>query len=146
MSGASNLRSRSILLVDTDFRTSRRLAALLGEDGFEVEVARDGSAAMARLLQTPRPGTLITELAMPLADGSAIARHGRALDSSLRVIVLTRHPNLLVPNSFGGDAPEVLTKPLDYSRLLELLNGSACASAEPAAGFAAYPRSPSPRS
>ncbi|HVY28948.1 MAG TPA: response regulator [Polyangiaceae bacterium] len=122
MSPSSKPRSNKLLLVDADFRTSQRLAELLAEDGFEVEVVRDGAAAIARLSRAPMPGTLITELSVALADGSAIARYGRSLDPGLRVIVLTRHPNLLVASSFGGSAPAVLTKPLDYARLLDLLH------------------------
>jgi CheY-like chemotaxis protein len=121
MSGSSKPSSSKVLLVDADFRTSQRLAELLGEDGFEVEVARDGAAALARLARPPLPGTLITELSIPLADGSTIARYARTQDPALRVIVLTRHPHLLSPASFSQPTPVVLTKPLDYGRLLELL-------------------------
>jgi DNA-binding NtrC family response regulator len=120
MSGKPPARSNKVLLVDADFRTSQRLAELLREDGFEVEVARDGAAAIARLSRTPLPGTLITELGIPLADGATIARYARGQDPALRVIVLTRHPHLLAPN-FSQPTPVVLTKPLDYARLLELL-------------------------
>lgn len=140
MSPSSKPRSNKLLLVDADYRTSRRLAGLLAEDGFDVEVVRDGAAAIARLSRSPMPGTLITELSVALADGAAIARYGRSLDPGLRVIVLTRHPNLLVPSSFGGSAPAVLTKPLDYPRLLELLrDGSRAESALGEAG-ASSPR------
>jgi DNA-binding NtrC family response regulator len=121
MSGPSKPSSNMVLLVDADFRTSQRLAELLGEDGFEVEVARDGAAALARLSRMPLPGTLITELSVPLADGSTIARFARTQDPALRVIVVTRHPHLLAPASFSQPTPVVLTKPLDYGRLLELL-------------------------
>lgn len=137
MSPSSKPRSNKLLLVDADFRTSQRLAELLSEDGYEVEVVRDGAAAIARLSRSPMPGTLITELSVALADGSAIARYGRSLDPNLRVIVLTRHPNLLVPSSFGGPAPTVLTKPLDYARLLELLHDGT--RAEPVPGNAGVP-------
>jgi two-component system response regulator MprA len=113
--------SKSILLVDGELRTSRRLAALLSEDGFEVQVERDGAAAIARLSRGPLPDTLITEIGVPLADGPAIVRFARALDPGLCVIVLTRHPHLLRSSGFAGPAPVVLTKPLDYARLLELL-------------------------
>ena len=140
MSSSSKSRSRKVLLVDADFRTSQRLAELLGEDGFDVEVVRDGAAAIARLSRAPSPGTLITELSVALVDGTALARYGRSLDPALRVIVLTRHPNLLVPSSFGGSAPAVLTKPLDYAKLLELLEDGARSDSAPAGASLASPR------
>lgn len=120
MSGPPPL-TQTILLVDGELRTSKRLAGLLGEDGFEVQVVRDGAAAIARLSRAPLPRTLITELSVPLADGAAIARYARSLDPHVRVIVLTRHPHLLAAQGFAPPAPIVLTKPLDYARLLELL-------------------------
>ena len=115
------IRPRRVLLVDADHRTSRRLAGLLTEDGFEVEVAGDGRDAIARVARQPALGVLITELSLPFVDGPTIARCASAQSPYLRVIVLTRHPHLLVANSFAGAPPVVLTKPLDYAQLLALL-------------------------
>jgi len=114
-------RSNEVLLVDADRRTSKRLASLLGDDGFQVQVLCDGASALARLAHAPLPGTLITELAIPLVDGETIARYARSRDPALRIVVLTRHPHLLKPESFADPRPVILTKPLDYARLLELL-------------------------
>ncbi len=44
---------RRVFLVDDDLRTARRLAAMLEEDGFVVEVMRDGDEAVARLEREP---------------------------------------------------------------------------------------------
>jgi two-component system nitrogen regulation response regulator GlnG len=120
MSGTPGARHK-ILLADGDFRSSQRLATLLGEDGYDVEVVRDAAAAIVRLGRSPLPDVLITELKMPLGDGAGLARYARSQASDIRVIVLTRHPNLFVPAAFGGQTPVVLTKPLDYPRLLEML-------------------------
>lgn len=115
-------RSRRILLLDADQRTSRRLANLLEEDGFRVEVLSDGASALARLSEHPLPDTLITELNLPALDGATVARSAAARSPDMRIIVLTRHPNLLVPTSFGPVSPILLTKPLDFACLLELLD------------------------
>jgi two-component system, NtrC family, nitrogen regulation response regulator GlnG len=123
MSGTSRTHLDKILLVDGDFRSSQRLATLLGEDGYDVEVARDAAAAIVRLGRGPLPDVLITELKIPLGDGAALARYARSQASGVRVIVLTRYPNLLVPAAFGAQPPLLLTKPLDYPRLLEMLKG-----------------------
>jgi DNA-binding response OmpR family regulator len=117
-------RSNQILLVDGDLRTSNRLAELLREDGFEVDVLRDGLAARDRLACAPMPGTLITELALPLSDGESLARFARSRDASVRVVVLTRHPHLVVPGRLSGPLPVVMTKPLDYPQLLDVLRGA----------------------
>lgn len=73
------------------------------------------------------PGTLVTELALPLSDGETLARYARARDPSVRVVVLTRYPHLLVPGRVGGPTPVVMTKPLDYARLLDILREPAVA-------------------
>lgn len=114
-------RSNKVLLVDGDLRTTQRLAELLRDDGFDVEVARDGATAIARLARAPLPDTLITELRIPLADGVAVARYARAQRPGLRVVVVTRYPNQLTPSGLGNPPPLVFAKPLDYAGLLEAL-------------------------
>ena len=132
-------RSDKVLLVDGDLRTTQRLAELLRDDGFDVEVARDGATAIARLARTPVPDTLITELRIPLADGVAVARYARAQRPGLRVVVVTGYPNLLAPAGIGNPPPLVFAKPLDYARLLEEL--SAPFPAQEGAPAPASPRS-----
>ena len=123
MSESSRPRPKKVLLVDGDFRTAQRLAGMLRDDGFEVDVARDGAAAIARLARGPVPDALVSELKLSLADGAAVARFGRAQHPGLRVVFVTRDPNLLAPGLLAGAAPHVLTKPLDYAGLLEVLGG-----------------------
>jgi two-component system, NtrC family, nitrogen regulation response regulator GlnG len=110
-----------VLLVDGDFRTSQRLAALLQEDGFCVDVVRDGASAIARLAEDPVPNILITELHVPSTDGITIARFARSRNPGIQLVVLTRHANQPLPPAFGTRPPVVLSKPLDYARLMELL-------------------------
>ncbi|MDF3071756.1 MAG: hypothetical protein K0R38_7357 [Polyangiaceae bacterium] len=126
MPGLPPARSNRVLLVDSDYRTSNRLAGLLRDDGFDVDVVRDGAAAIAHLARSPVPDTLITELKMRFADGVSVARYARAQRPGVRVIVLTGYPNLLGQGALGNPPPLVLTKPLDYPQLL-----AALASANP---------------
>jgi DNA-binding NtrC family response regulator len=120
MSARPKPRSNRILIVDPELRSTRRLAALLREDGFEVEVARDALSAMQQLSCAPLPDTLITELRVPQGDGVTLARYARSLVAGLQVVVVTRYTNL-VPAELGSPFRHVLGKPLDYSRLLEVL-------------------------
>jgi CheY-like chemotaxis protein len=115
--------SHRVLLVDGDSRTSWRLAELLAQDGYEVDVARDGAEALARLALSPPPDTLITELTLRVGDGASVARSARMRHPRLRVVVLTRYANSVVPARFGEPLPLVLSKPLDYERLLSVLAG-----------------------
>jgi CheY-like chemotaxis protein len=121
MSAPLPLGPPRILLVDGDFRTSQRLATLLEEDGFSVEVVCDGASALALLAADPPPNILITELHVPLTDGATIALFARSRNPDLQIIVLTRHANQPLPPAFGSRPPVVLSKPLDYARLMEVL-------------------------
>ncbi len=121
MSGPSHSRATTVLIVDGEARSSQRLAKLLREDGFEVEVLRDGSSALDRISHSPPVDALITELSLPASDGAALARFASAHHPNMTIIVLTRHPNLLDVTKFGENLPLVLTKPLDYAQLLEVL-------------------------
>lgn len=115
-------RSNKVLLVDSDVRTTQRLATLLRDDGFDVEVARNGATAIARFARAPLPDTLITELRISFADGAAVARYARSRRPGLRVVVVTGYPHLLVPAELGNPPPLLFAKPLDYARLLEELS------------------------
>lgn len=113
--------SKRVLLVDGDVRTSRRLAALLQQDGYQVELARDGAEALVRLASSTTPDVLVTELRLPVGDGPSVARSARMLSPALSVVVVTRYANSVSAASFGSPEPLVLSKPLDYERLLAAL-------------------------
>ncbi len=121
MSGVPPVRPHKVLLLDGDLRSTERLAGLLREDAFEVEVFCDGVSAMARLARGQLPDTLITELSVPLIDGASVARFAAERRPDMGIIVLTRYPNLFGNTSFGVSSPVVLSKPLDYALLLKLL-------------------------
>jgi len=108
-----------ILVVDDDVRTARVLVRMLRDDGFQVELATDGAAAIGRLARQPIPDVLVTDLRMPHADGVAVARYARSQRPDLPVFVVTGYPELVAPGTAQTfDPPAVVhTKPLDYGAL-----------------------------
>jgi two-component system response regulator MprA len=116
--------SRTILLVDHDVRTAQRLAEMLREDGFEVEFARDGAAAIARFTRAPTPAVLVTELGIPRADAAAVGRFARTQRPGLPILVLTIAPNSVDVEAFGSPAPLLFTKPIEYGSLRDALAAS----------------------
>lgn len=115
-------RGKNVLLVDDDARTARRLAQMLREDGFDVDVACDGAAAVARLSREPPPDVLVTDLVLPHTDGTALARFARWRRPDLPVVFITGHPELL-PDGIDP-TPMVLVKPIEYAELAaKLLRG-----------------------
>jgi two-component system response regulator MprA len=110
-----------VLLVDDDARTVRRLAKMLRQDGFDVEVITDGRLAFERVTRTPVPHVLVTELVLPNVDGMAVAREARRHVPSLPVVVMTGYPHLVGKATDLAPQPAVMTKPVDYDHLVNLL-------------------------
>ncbi len=107
-----------VLVVDDDVRTARLFVRMLREDGFEVELAHDGAAAIGRLTRAPLPDALVTDLAMPHADGLAVAKYAQACRPGLPVFLVTGYPELAARRTGSLDPePQVFTKPLDYAEL-----------------------------
>jgi two-component system response regulator MprA len=122
--GASVPRAaRRLLVVDDDVRTARRLATMLEEDGFVVEVMRDGTEAVARLGRDPAPDAVITDLIMPGMSGIAVLGAARRRVRGMPVVFVTGHPDLLKGPSIPFEpSPIVFTKPLSYAELSERLS------------------------
>lgn len=124
MKGMSDMKRR-VLVVDDDVRTTRLLAKLLMEDGFEVEVAADGATAIARLSRGPLPDLLVTDLRMPHADGLAVARYARAQAPSIPIFIVTGYPELVTRiNTMLSPVARVFPKPLAYPELTAAMHGS----------------------
>ena len=108
-----------VLVVDDDSRSAHRLADMLEEDGYDVEVAASGNEALDRLSRPPRPAVLVTDVRLRQSDGGTVARFARERFEGIPVVVVTGYPQLaprdLVP------APVVLTTPLVYPDLSALL-------------------------
>jgi CheY-like chemotaxis protein len=110
------------LLVDHDVRTTRTLARMLGEDGYDVERVADGAAAVGRLAREPVPDVLVTEITLPHVDGFAVARYARSRDSHLPVVFVTNRPEPFMRTTWTFEpAPVVLTKPIDYAAFADVL-------------------------
>jgi two-component system response regulator MprA len=114
--------SRRLLLIDDDVRTARRLASMLEEDGFIVEVLRDGHDAIERIDREPAPDGIITDLIMPRAGGIAVLGAARRRWKDIPFVFVTGHAELLSnPPIPLPPAPLVLTKPISYSDLSSAL-------------------------
>lgn len=121
MTSVAPVRRPLVLLVDEDVRAARHLAKMLVEDGFDVELALDGAAAIARLGRRPIPDALVTDMYMPHADGLAVARYARSRCPQMAAVVVTGHAELVAANDLAPPAPVVLAKPLDYEELTHTL-------------------------
>ena len=109
-------RAKLLLLVDDEARSTRMLARMLREDGFDVELTFDGAAAIGRLARPPLPDALLTDFRMATVDGVTVAKYARSLDADLPIIFVTGYPQLVSAKveAIGAD---VHAKPVDYATL-----------------------------
>jgi two-component system response regulator MprA len=111
-------RRTLVLVVDDDLRTTRLLAKMLREDGFDVDLATHGAAAIGRLSRGPLPDVIVTDFLLPYADGFAVARFGRLQRPALPILVMTGYPEQTRKREQTLDPPAmILTKPIEYGVL-----------------------------
>ena len=114
----------SLLLVDDDTRTVRRLAQLLRDDGFAVQTAVNLATAR-QLAAAARFDVALLDIRLPDGDGRTLANEFLALYPGLQVIFVTIYPELL-PRPVADVAFSCITKPIDYPQLLRRLETIAC--------------------
>ncbi|MBI3075647.1 MAG: response regulator [Deltaproteobacteria bacterium] len=77
-----------VLVVDDHPEMAELLGQYLSGEGYEVEICRDGKAALGRL-RAQRYDLVLTDLKMPGTDGLAVAREARAMDPEVRLVIMT---------------------------------------------------------
>jgi two-component system, OmpR family, response regulator MprA len=110
-----------ILVVDDDTRLRRALKRVLVANGFAVEVAEDGSDALARL----RAGSydaVVLDVMMPGHDGIEVCERLRAAGDQLPVLMLTaRHAVRDRVAGLEAGADDYLVKPFANEELVARL-------------------------
>src|SRR5437899_12620407 len=80
--------SEAILVVDDDEPIRRMLERTLAAEGYRVDVAADGGAALAALERSV-PDLVLLDVAMPGVDGLAVCRRARARGLATPILLLT---------------------------------------------------------
>jgi DNA-binding NtrC family response regulator len=110
-----------LLVVDDEATARRALAALLEEEGYEVEVAASGEEALERLSATA-PDVLLTDVRMPGIDGLELTRRSHALDPELPVVMMTAFGTVRdAVEAMRLGAVDYVTKPVDFDELALVL-------------------------
>lgn len=111
-----------VLVVDDDPDVALLVRTVLQRRaGCEVVTAEDGRAALARL-ETFDADVIVTDIEMPGLDGLELLAALRHRDPHLPVIVMTAHVSVdYAVSALRAQADEFLTKPLDNSRLVEVV-------------------------
>ncbi len=116
----------SILIVEDDEGVGPSIAHLLREEGYDVEVAFDGRAALDRLRRDPLPSLILLDLLMPEMDGIEfrVRQLADARMARVPVIVMSARPDVaqLANQLLVAD---FLPKPMNFEELLHVVQNRA---------------------
>jgi CheY-like chemotaxis protein len=118
---AQVMRRSRILVVDDSMSVRRAIATLLEDQGYEVQLARDGIEAV-RALEKSRPDALLTDLEMPNMNGLELSQHlrSRAELAALPIIMITsRSMDKHRRQALSAGVNVYLTKPYTDFELLQ---------------------------
>jgi two-component system response regulator MprA len=110
-----------ILVVDDDRSVRESLRRSLAFNGYQVELANDGQAALAAVM-AQRPDAMVLDVMMPRLDGLEVCRRMRAAGDELPILVLTARD--AVSDRVAGldaGADDYLPKPFALEELLARL-------------------------
>ena len=110
-----------VLVVDDDPKILSLLRRGLSFDGYAVDTAVDGEAALAAARDRP-PDVIVLDVMLPGVDGLEVCRRLRVGDASLPILMLTakdRIPDRVAGLDAGAD--DYLVKPFDFDELLARL-------------------------
>src|ERR671935_190932 len=109
-----------ILVVDDERAVRESLRRALELEGYEIELAEDGPAALSTLAEEEaQPDAVILDVLMPGVDGLEVCRRLRATGNRVPVLMLTARDE--VENRVAGldaGADDYVTKPFALEELL----------------------------
>lgn len=112
---------RKILVVDDEPNARNALAELVRDEGFDVDIARDGTDALDKV-STFQPQVVITDLDMPGVDGVELVKRLQRLAVPPTIIVLTSYGEASrALDAMRAGATDYLTKPIRFDELLVVL-------------------------
>jgi two-component system response regulator MprA len=110
-----------ILVVDDERAVRESLRRALELEGYQIELAADGSEALVRLLENGdlQPDAVILDVLMPGVDGLEVCRRLRRSGNSVPVLMLTARDE--IENRVAGldaGADDYVTKPFALEELV----------------------------
>lgn len=118
MIGCEDRLSSTVLIAEDQELARRNISQFLRQEGFRVEEAADGKAAIEAISQTDFD-LAVTDLKMPNADGLAVLNHVREVSPSTFVIVTTAYASVeSAVEALRLGAQDYILKPVLFDDLL----------------------------
>ena len=115
---AKKSKTIKLLLVDDDPNMQRMVALFLNKKNYKLDIAGNGRKALD-LLDKNKFDLIISDMQMPIMDGSELLRKIRDKKIKIPVILISAYTSLDMPNEMDtSDFAAVLFKPFDSSNLI----------------------------
>ncbi|GAP98343.1 response regulator [Leptolyngbya sp. NIES-2104] len=114
------LNNHRILVVDDIADNLVLLQTVLESEGYIVETAQSGKAALDRLEQI-NPDILLLDIMMPGLNGYEVTRQVRQHEkfASMPIVLLTAHDEFFQKPYREVGANDLIRKPIDFDELLD---------------------------
>ena len=110
-----------MLVVDDDRNMRLTLALIMGDEGYQVLTADNGTQALGILRRRP-VDVILLDAKMPDMNGDEACARAKQLRPGTTVIMITAHvADDTARNALAKGASHILYKPLDIDRLLGLV-------------------------
>lgn len=121
MGKSAHIKKKSILIVDDEVHVREGLAELLQQEGFHVETAMNGKAALA-IAVNKKFDLMISDIKMPEMDGMQLLDSMQASNPELRVIMVTAFGDVQTYlNAMQLGAHEYINKPIKLPELKRVI-------------------------
>ncbi|MBF0217459.1 MAG: response regulator [Candidatus Omnitrophica bacterium] len=117
------MKKKKILIVDDDRFLTESISDILKLKGYDIEMAYDGIEAVG-MMSSGRDDIdcILMDIKMPEMDGVTALKKILALKPGMDIIMMTGYSiDELIDEAWANGAREVLNKPFDIERFVELI-------------------------
>ncbi|MBD1841136.1 response regulator [Coleofasciculus sp. FACHB-64] len=122
---SSQSQAKRILLVDDLEDNVSLLEEILAEEGYEIDSARNGKSALAKIEASP-PDLVLMDAMMPGMDGYEVTRRIRENPQLpfIPILMITASESANIPQGLELGANDFIRKPIDFEELMARIKAS----------------------
>ncbi|HCF28992.1 MAG TPA: response regulator [Cyanobacteria bacterium UBA11049] len=121
----SPAQAKRILVVDDIEDNLSLLQAILTEEGYEVDITKDGKSALAKIEASP-PDLVLLDAMMPKMNGYEVTRRIRENKKLpfIPILLITAYEDANVSQGLDLGANDFIRKPIDFDELMARVKAS----------------------